>query len=358
MATTRKSVRDIYQQLRKDVLGAWLDLPNLIRDRRRILADPATIYRRPKVLKNGPLQFAAQALLLPTALLGGISAFVSFVIDPPPPQAERAVQVQGNLEKVLKDAETTFGKKTDPAASSPFGNLSEKELNELIDLKVKRIEALKKQQQPGQRSEALEQEVVLVLDAMKVRTDRSIADLAVQLGKAAQESKENQALLKSIGKLNETESQFRPMIIGVGLALNSLFFAKLVRRRFPAESWTDEIHTAHLYIVAACLGPVTALAGLLGIVLEYAVRYDVDWYLESHNSIMGVIGIWGLFQLRSAARRLSLLRPRVDSGAKAATAVANRLFLSNLATQVLVLTVTSLLGALIFHVVYSRFLSA
>jgi hypothetical protein len=359
VSNTRKSVRDIYQQLRKDILGAWLDLPGVVIDRRRILADPAVVYRRPTTLKNKPLQFATQALLLPAALLGGLSAFVSFVVDPPPPQVERAIQSQGELEKIFKDGSKTFGQKKTLGtnASSPYEGLSDKELEDLITAKNNRIKALKKQEPTSESSAELHREITVILQATEVQANRSMAELAEQLGKAAQETRENQARLKSITKLNEIQPQFRPLIVGVGLVLNSLLFSKLIRQKFPNEDWTNEVHAAHLYFVAASLGPVTALAGALGILLEYAVRYDISWYLEPYNVLVGSVGVWGLFQLRAAARRLSSLRPQIGNAQRTETIVANRLFLSNLATQIIVIMVTGILGAVIFNVVYSRFLA-
>jgi hypothetical protein len=63
MPGTRKSVEELFTQLRKDVFGEWLDVAGFLRDRRLIASNIRVILDRPRKLTNRPLSFASHALL-------------------------------------------------------------------------------------------------------------------------------------------------------------------------------------------------------------------------------------------------------------------------------------------------------
>lgn len=360
MPKARKSVRETYEQLRKDVLGGWLDFPGLLKDRREILADSSVVLHRPTGLKNKPLKFATQWLLLPAALLGSLSAFVAFVVDPPVPQIERALKSQEKLETVLKEAAEKFGsdRMSLTEGISEYEKLSDQELEDLVDSAIARINKLKEQPKSDEQVAELRRETSKNISLFEVRNNRAMLALSKQAEKARKEARENQALLKSIAKVTELEEKFRPLIVSVALVLNSIFFARLVRKKFPKEKWTAEAHAVHLYIVATLLAPVVASAGILGVLLEYAIRYEIEWYFDFHNIFVGMIGIWGLFQMRAAAKRISLLRAEVYGYRESYKLIANRLILSNMVSQIAVLLVTVCIDTIVFGLVYSRALAS
>jgi hypothetical protein len=67
---------------------------------------------------------------------------------------------------------------------------------------------------------------------------------------------------EAIARVDDVKREWLPAVTSISLALNSLLFAFLVRRRFHSEAWVREAHVVHLYAVSAAMSPIILLVAM------------------------------------------------------------------------------------------------
>jgi hypothetical protein len=342
---------ELFQEVRKNIFGKWLNIPGILRDRQKIIADPTVTIRQPNSFENKPYQFATQVMLLPAVLISSISAMISFFITPPPLSIERETSYQIKIASLLgRFSEEFREKKTrDELIKLPYKNLSESQFQALYKARFDRLESLAKQRKSNESSPEFEQAKKEYLEILPVWIARTNEELGLLTDKASAEANSNQALLKSITKLTALEAQYCWLTIGITLLINSLIFKKMIRRKFVNEDWTEGIQGAYLYIVPASIAPVVVLISIANILLDYSLRYDAFWYLKIHNPLPILLALLGLFQIYIAARRPQSVHDRA-----VVFQVAGRLFLSNILTGIAVNVAIAAAGTGIFYFIYLR----
>jgi hypothetical protein len=359
MPGTRKSVKELFTQLRKDVFGEWLDFAGFLRDRRLIVSDIGVILDRPRKLTNRPLPFALHALLIPTVLLGAISGVASFLLHAPSSPEEREVEQAVRIQQQLADSGSilsTVGAKS-PTASTPYDAMSTDELEVLRKRNVAWIEKMEKRkswtvEEKAENARIRDESIAIAVSLM----ERTVPSLQDALPQAIHLTHEREAALKALIRVNETKREWLPAVASVALVLNSLLFAWLLRRKFPQEKWVRDAHVVHLYSVAAALSPVLVLATVLTIALDYAGRYDAWWFPAVYTVLSAVLTTWAIFALRSVAKRMASLNS-AQAVRYAFRAIAVRLFLSNIVSQLLIVMVTGLIFSAFLRLLYRQALS-
>ena len=95
------------------------------------------------------------------------------------------------------------------------------------------------------------------------------------------------------------------LVVGGSLVLNAALFRILLRRKRQFFPFADNADAIYLYSVGALfLLPQTA-ASILNLVANLAVRCDWNRYLEYHNLILALIGVWCLFTFRRAGKMIA-----------------------------------------------------
>ena len=267
MSRTSESGISIFRQLLKQIFGNWFDLFALLKDRKAIMDNPKVILLQPELLTNKPFQYATQSLLIPPALISSLAIVAAFIIDPPPTQAERAIDQQKKLYSVLQGAEGKFND------------------DSIISFK----------------------------------------DLRESLARAKEEALDNIAMVITIQKASEIEAQWKPAIISVSFVINSIFFQYLIRRKYRNLSWASSAHFMHLYIVSSALMPIILTGSILTVLLEYSIRFDLSWYLDVHNILILLLALWSFISLRQCAKTITLVADESSAEQSTYKSVANRL---------------------------------
>jgi hypothetical protein len=118
------------------------------------------------------------------------------------------------------------------------------------------------------------------------------------------------------------------LIVGGSLVLNASLFRYLLRRKRGRFPYADRGDAIYLYTIGALLLLPQTAAAVLNLIADLGVRYDWDRYLEYHNVLVVLVGIWGLFQLRRAAVMIAGAASGALPTAVERTIVSNRLVIS------------------------------
>jgi hypothetical protein len=306
------------------------DTWNYFRDRSKILATSGTITSVQDALKNSPFKFAILSIIVPTLFVnGGLGAWKIFR-DLPPTQVDRRIASDKEIEELShRAALPPDGLPVRAPENARTDNRSTKELQREFDTLLPKWKARKPRSQMSPEEQV---QYDLLLKKLKALAFE-IAQRALNGGRDAGREGEalfhrERILLQAIVKFSDLQQSYWLLIVGGSLVLNASLFRYLLRRQRILFPHADRGDAIYLYTIGALLLLPQTAAALVSLIADLAVRYDWDRYLEYHNVLVVLVGIWGLLQLRRAAVMIAGAASGTLPSTIQRTMVSNRLVLS------------------------------
>ena len=188
----------------------------------------------PGQLKGKPFNFALNGLVLPSIVIGLLYAAASGLYSFPPPQIDRAIDDQKNIQKILNDVlrnDALHPSEFEPAWA--HGVSTEEMVNE-SKRNTERLNQLiaESNSPPGLRDAEraeLDQLRHRTIELVPVYVNRSMHDVQVSGMAALKESVNNQLKLLRVKKFVEVTNSWQSVILGVTLVIAAYIFGWLIR---------------------------------------------------------------------------------------------------------------------------------
>lgn len=338
-STPFKEWRDSVLKLPREIKTYW-------RDRKTILANNRAVTT-PGQLKSKPFTFALNGLVLPGIVIGLLYSAASGLYSFPPPQIDRAIDEQKTIQKILDDAlhNDSLKPKGESEPAWARGVSTEALVNESkrIAERLRQLNA-EKSSPPGLRDDEraeLEQLERRTKELVPVYVNRSMRDVHVTGVAALKESVNNQLKLLRWKKFVEVMNSWRSAIIGVTLVIAAYLFGSLIRRMKPTAEFSTQAVNAYLFCMGAVLLVPNLIGAILGVALDLAIRYDVDWFLNVYPFVMLGLAAWVIFIVWRAGVTLSQALDGQPTNVKHQRKVIRRLFASQIVAGVIVQVVVT-----------------
>ena len=340
------SFRQHFVDFIERTFGDWLDLRQLWKDRQSIVFNPMEALDGNRPPNDRPWPFAVKALLLPAGIVAAVVTGFAFFLQLPPTGIEQAIAEQQRMEVILADAVAEF-KHPQPSKDRKLAVWTDQQLKTRLDnilSTLKTARAIKPRSPELQgKIDVMRQEGVTIVNEQYIRTT---SRLAATFAEAQQRSLRTQAFLKALQKLNELTEKFRFAILGATLLLNALTFRWFIFRRKGDFAAPDSADSAHLYLTGAALLLPNFAIGMANILIDWGVRYQLEWLPRWYQILSLALAIWFLLSLRAVVPVLTqqlqpapTLTPR-----RARRLVANRLVMSNIISFLVVNVIVALIG--------------
>lgn len=306
------------------------DTWNYFRDRSKILATSGTITSVQDALKNSPFKFAILSIIVPTLFVnGGIGAWKIFR-DLPPTQVDRRIASDKEIEQLShRAASPPDGLPVKAPENAQTDNRSTEELQREFDALLQKRNGSKPRSQMSPEEQAQYDLLQKQLKALAIEIAQRALNGARDTGREGEALfHRERILLQAIVKFSDLQQSYWLLIVGGSLVLNATLFRYLLRRKRILFPHADRGDAIYLYTIGALLLLPQTAAALVSLVADLAVRYDWDRYLEYHNVLVVLVGIWGLFQLRRAAVMIAGAASGTLPTTRQRTMVSNRLVLS------------------------------
>lgn len=357
-----------YDYLIKRLFGKYIDLAGLIEDRAMIVSDPTTALSWTDSLKNSPLGFAVKWTLLPGALIAGLLAMTVAVLDAPPNAWEREVEFAQNLAEGLEGI--IYRRRVDPNESddlakdrlsaetherieeghkaldrevsemgreeienglSPvwglsgssltqaMAKLSDEELDELIKAALGRLS----------QDTTSEIEKDMLLEIAVVRSNEVVKRRGKQLeetfGPFLTDARIVVANQRALERSEKLVNRYWPLILGLSLILNAWLFGKLLTKMSVGTPLNTKLEEVYLYTVTAYLAPTVILMMVSEAALDLLDRYELWIIYAVLTYAIALMSLWMLYRLKAVSRAIA----DIGNGSVSASAIANRLVISN-----------------------------
>lgn len=343
-----------FAEWRDSTLKLLSDIKNYWTDRRAILSNPTLVRNSLTQLKNSPFKFALNGLILPGLVIGLLYSAFSAVYPLPPPQIDRAIEEQKNLQKTLDDA--LHNPSLQPSGPEPdwARHMSTEDMKKEVEHNTHRLEQLHAKQN---RTREDESEIAALkkrsIELVPVFVDRTMSDLQPSTIAAQKEAVTNQLNLSRIKKFVDILDSWQSFIVGLSLLMAAYLFGWLVRRMQPPSPFTSTGRDAYLYLIGATLVVPNLVVALLNVALDLSNRFDVDWFLRIHPFLIFLIGAWAIITAFRVGRMLAevLGDPVHKSNGKPQRRVTWRLLFSQIIVGIAIQVVVAVIGLPVFWMI-------
>jgi hypothetical protein len=318
------------------------DTWNYVRDRSRILKTFGAAATVQGALKNSPFKFAILSVVVPALFIdGGLAVYKTFR-DLPPTQIERRIASDKEIEEISHQAASL---PDTPSANAQRDSRPTPELQHEFDVLHKERDASKPRSQMTPDEQAHYNEILARMKVLAFEMYERASQEGIEVGREGEKLFHgDRVLLQALLKLSNLEQSYWLLVVGGSLVLNAALFRFLLRRKRDFFSFADQADVIYLYVIGALfLMPQTA-AAILNAIADLAIRFDWDRYLEYHNLLLALIGIWCLFQFRRAAKMIAGVAAGSSPTAKQQSTVTRRLIISQLCSFVAIQLVLALLS--------------
>jgi hypothetical protein len=330
------------------------DTKSYWKDRQAILLSPTILRNSPALLKNSPFKFAFNGLILPSLIIGLLYSAFGAIYPLPPPQIDRVIDEQKNLQKILDDA--LHNPTLQPAGTEPAWarQMSTDDMKREVEQNTHRLEELHAKQN---RTAADEGEIAALkkrtLELVPVFVNRTMSDLQPGTIAAQKETVTNQLNLSRIKKFVNVLNGWQSFIVGLSLLMAAYLFGWLVRRMRPPAPFASAGRDAYLYLIGAALVLPNLLVALLNLALDLSSRFDVDWFLRIHPFLIFLIAAWAIVIALRVGRMLTevLGDPLQKTNGKAQRRVTWRLVFSQIIVGMAIQVLVALIGLPVFWVI-------
>lgn len=329
----------------------FVDIWRYFRDRYTILASSGAATVTSGTLKVSPFKFAILSVVVPALLVDGAFGIWKTFRELPPTQIERRILSDKTIEEIAHKLASPLSEPSQANdAKGPDDQASRDQLQAEFD-------RLRKERDAGKPRRQLTPDEQTGYDKRENRLKQLAIEIAQMtlhqnndLGREIEESSHNESMLfQAIKKFSDLESSCFLVIIGAALVLNASLFRFLVRRKRRMFPNAGSAHIVYLYAIGSLLFFPHLAAAILGVIADLAVRFDWDSYLDYHNALIALVGLWELFQLRRAVLMISLqIGDPSGKSRKPAIVIANRLVISQMLTSLAVQLAVTIIGIPVF----------
>ena len=341
--------REYWTKAVDTVTDTW----NYFRDRSRILKTSGAAATVQGALRNSPFKFAILSIIVPTLFVdGGIGIYKTFR-DLPPTQLERRIASDKEIEEISHRAASL----PDHPAGAVQGNAQRdsrptEELQREFDASVKERDAGKRRSQMMPDEQAHYDARQARLRTLFAEIDERALAGATEVGREGEKLFHgDRILLQAILKFSNLEQSYWLLVVGGSLVLNAALFRFLLLRKRQFFPFAVDADAIYLYSIGALFLLPQAAAAILNVVADLAVRLDWNRYLEYHNLLLALIGVWCLFRFRRAAKMIAGVAAGSPPTAKQQSTVTRRLVISQLCSYIAIHFLLALFTVPVFFLI-------
>jgi hypothetical protein len=318
------------------ITDAW----NYFRDRSRILKTSGAAATVQGALKNSPFKFAILSIVVPALFIDGGLAIYKTFRDLPPTQIERRIASDKEIEEISHQA-ASFP--DIPPSNAQNDSRSTAELQREFDALHKERDASKPRPQMTPDEVAHYNDLQARMQVLAFEIYERASQEGKEVGREGEKMFHgDRMLLQALLKSSNLEQSYWLLVLGGSLVLNAALFRFLLRRKRDFFPFADQTDVIYLYVIGALfLMPQTA-AAILNAVADLAVRFDWDSYLEYHNLLLALIGVWCILLFRRAAKMIAGVVVGSTPTARQQSTVTRRLIISQLCSFVAIQLVLAL----------------
>jgi len=324
--------REYWTKAVDTVTDTW----NYFCDRSRILKTSGSAATAEGVLKNSPFKFAILSIIVPTLFVDGGLAIYKTFRDLPPTQLERRIASDKEIEEISHRAASVSGHPpTTSHEDAPRDSRPTEELQREFDALVKERDAGKPRSQMTPDEQAYFDARQAKLKALAIEIGERALEGGTEVGREGEKLFHgDRTLLQAILKFSNLEQSYWLLVVGGSLVLNAALFRFLLRSKRQFFPFADNADAIYLYSIGALfLLPQTA-ASIPNMVADLAVRFDWNRYLEYHNLLLALIGVWCLFKFRRAGKMIAAVAAGSPPTPKQQSTVTRRLIVSQLCSYI------------------------
>ena len=302
-------------------------------------------------LRNSPLGFAMLSIMIPVLLTGLVVKLVA-TRGLPPTGVERVIASDQKVETTSDELMAALR----PAIVVSYryytpGSMSGEELDIESQKQRSRMAQLRqiKALTPRHREEIAEVNERLVELAAEL-DKAAVAPLLISTPKIQRSFQQDRLWLSAVVKVTALEEWAFPLIAGLSLILSAYTFRFLLSRK--SFQLADRGHSTYLYVVGATLFFPNLAAATTSSIFDFADRYQWTWYPGLEVAIFGLIWIWSLLRLKTAARMLAnILHTGSGDVSKLQTKTANRLIISQMLSLVTISFLIAVVGVPVLYLI-------